>query len=166
MGDKARARSSFRRAAASLGYRDEADWYQSQLRDLAAIIALAYEADQGDIARGLQGRLENAVRDPDSLNTQEQARLLQAASFMLKAAGVMRIDATGATALTSAGGATRWSVGRLADAVFTNKGSGALWRTITVRAPIGERENLSRTSRDSGCGLRIRSAPSPDDQVQ
>ena len=133
MGDKARARSSFKRAVASLGYRDEADWYQSQLRDLAAIIALAYEADQGDIARGLQGRLENAVRDPDALNTQEQARLLQAASFMLKAAGVMRIDATGATALTSAGGAPRWSVGRLADAVFTNKGSGALWRTITVR---------------------------------
>jgi hypothetical protein len=32
--------------AASLGYRDEADWYQSQLRDLAAIIALAYEADE------------------------------------------------------------------------------------------------------------------------
>ena len=148
MGDKARARSSFKRAVASLGYRDEADWYQSQLRDLAAIIALAYEADQGDIARGLQGRLENAVRDPDALNTQEQARLLQAASFMLKAAGVMRIDATGATALTSAGGATRWSVGRLADAVFTNKGSGALWRTITVRgttvdAPGAEGNGLS-----------------------
>lgn len=138
MGDKARAHSAFKRAVATLGYRDEADWYQSQLRDLAGIIALAYEAGEVDIARGLQGRLENAVRDPDSLNTQEQARLLQAASFMLKAAGVMRVDATGAMALTPAGGAPRWAVGRLADAVFTNKGSGALWRTVTVRGTTVE----------------------------
>lgn len=147
-GDKARARSSFKRAVQSLGYRDDADWYQSQLRDIAAVIALAYEAGEDDIARGLQGRLENAVRDPDALNTQEQARLLQAASFMLKKAGVQRIDATGATAMTSAGGATRWSVGRLADAVFVNKGSGALWRTVTVRgttvaAPGAEANGIS-----------------------
>lgn len=148
MGDKARARSSFKRAVQALGYRDDADWYQSGLRDIAGVIALAYEAGEYDIARGLQGRLENAVRDPDSLNTQEQARLLQAASFMLKAAGVQRIDARGATALTSAGGGTRWAVGRLADAVFTNRGSGALWRTVTVRgttvaAPGAEANGVS-----------------------
>lgn len=133
MGDRARARSSFRKAVATLGYRDEADWYQSQLRDLAAIIALAYEAGEDDIARGLQARLENAVRDPDALNTQEQARLLQAASFMLKRAGALRIEAVGASPLSPAAGATRWAVGRLADARFTNRGSGALWRTVTVR---------------------------------
>ena len=138
MGDRARARSSFKRAVSSLGYRDEADWYQSQLRDTAGIIALAYEAGEVDIARGLQGRLENAVRDPDALNTQEQARLLQAASFMLKAAGVVKIDATGVTPLTPAGGAQRWAVGRLASAVFTNRGSGALWRTVTVRGTTVE----------------------------
>ncbi|MFZ5668506.1 MAG: alpha-2-macroglobulin family protein [Pseudomonadota bacterium] len=137
MGDRARARSSFRRAVQALGYRDDADWYQSQLRDLAGVIALAYEAGETEIARSLQGRLENAVRDPDALNTQEQARLLQAAHFMLKAAGTMRIEATGARALSPAGGAPRWAVGRLADARFVNRGAGALWRTVTVRgAPV------------------------------
>ncbi|MDP1737394.1 MAG: alpha-2-macroglobulin [Caulobacter sp.] len=147
MGDRARARSAFKRAVSTLGYRDDADWYQSQLRDLAAIVALAYEAGEDDIARGLEKRLENAVRDPDALNTQEQARLLQAASFMLRKAGAIRIEAVGATALTPAGGAPRWVVGQLASARFTNRGN-ALWRTVTVRgttvaAPGAEGNGLS-----------------------
>ena len=68
------------------------------------------------MARGLQGRLENAVKDPDSLNTQEQARLLQAAHFMLKAAGPIHVTATGAVPLSSAGGSPRWAVGKLSAA--------------------------------------------------
>ncbi|MCC7266108.1 MAG: alpha-2-macroglobulin family protein [Caulobacteraceae bacterium] len=148
MGDKARARSAFRQAIGSLGYREETDWYQSPLRDLAAVVALAYEAGEPDLARGLQSRLENAVKDPDALNTQEQARLLQAAHYMLKAAGAIRVEAAGATALNPMGGGPRWAVGRLADARFTNKGSGALWRTVTVRgtpvaAPGAEQNGLT-----------------------
>jgi uncharacterized protein YfaS (alpha-2-macroglobulin family) len=133
MGDEARARDGFRQAVAALGYRAPDDWYQSPLRDLAGVIALAYEAGEPDIARSLQGRLEDTVKDPDSLNTQEQARLLQAAHFMLAASGPLRIDASGATLLVDSGGSRRWGVGRLADARFVNRGSGALWRTITVR---------------------------------
>ncbi|MEP6967604.1 MAG: alpha-2-macroglobulin, partial [Pseudomonadota bacterium] len=133
MGDHARARSALRQAAAALGYKDALDWYQSPLRDLAGVIALAYEAGESAIARGLQGRLAGAVADPDRLNTQEEARLLQAAHFMLRAAGTMRIEAAGALPLAAAGGAPRWAVGRLADARFVNRGTGALWRTVTVR---------------------------------
>jgi len=137
MGDRSRAHSAFRQAAASLGYREESDWYQSPLRDLSAVIALAYEAGEVDLARALQKRLENAVKDPDALNTQEQARLLQAANAMLKAAGRMNVTATGAVAMSPAGGAPRWAVGKLAEARFTNAGTGALWRTITVTgAPV------------------------------
>jgi len=151
MGDHARARSALRQAIRSLGYREESDWYQSPLRDLAAVVALAYEAGEPDLARGLQGRLENAVRDPDGLNTQEQARLLQAAHAMLKAAGVMKIQATGAFPARPAG-AARWSVGRLAEARFVNAGSGALWRTVTVTGtpvtpPPAEQNGLSLAKR-------------------
>jgi len=133
MGDKARARSAYRKAIASIGHRDDADWYQSPLRDTAGVIALLYEGGELVMARDLQKRLDGAVRDPDSLNTQEQARLLQAASFMLKAAGgAPKIDAVGVTPIATAG-QTRWSVGQLAQARFTNRSSGALWRTVTVR---------------------------------
>jgi uncharacterized protein YfaS (alpha-2-macroglobulin family) len=132
MGDRARARDGFLQAIRALGYKDQTDWYQSPLRDLAAVVALAYEAGEPEIARTLQGRLENTVKSPDDLNTQEQARLLQAAHHMLAAAGRIRIDASGAVALPPLGG-PRWSVGRLAEARFVNAGSGALWRTVTVR---------------------------------
>jgi hypothetical protein len=133
MGDRARARSAILRAVDALGYRDSEDAYQSPLRDLGGVIALAYEAGEPMIARSLQSRLDGAVEDPDRLNTQEDARLLQAAHFMLKEAGVIRIEASGAAPLPMTGGAPRWTVGRLADAKFANRGGGPLWRTVTVR---------------------------------
>jgi len=152
MGDRARAHSSFRQAVRSLGYREDTDWYQSPLRDIAAVIALAYEAGETDIARSLQGRLENAVRDPDMLNTQEKARLLQAANAMLKAAGPMKIDASGAVPMRAVAGAPRWAVGQLAAAKFVNSGSGALWRTVTVTGaptspPRAEENGLTLSKR-------------------
>ncbi len=151
MGDHARARSALRQAIKDLGYREESDWYQSPLRDLAGVIALAYEAGESGMARGLQGRLENAVKDPDSLNTQEQARLLQAAHVMLKAAGPIRVTATGAIPLSPAGGAPRWAAGKLAQASFLNGGN-ALWRTVTVTgtpiaAPPASENGISLSKR-------------------
>ena len=159
MGDHARAHDSFLQAAAALGYkpkmsfwdyvfRDDYDWYQSPLRDLGGVIALAYEAGDTGVAHNLQGRLENAVRDPDSLNTQEEAQLLKAAHFMLAAAGHIRIDASGVTAVPGVGGSGRWAVGRLASARFVNSGAGALWRTVTVHGtplapPEGESHGVS-----------------------
>jgi uncharacterized protein YfaS (alpha-2-macroglobulin family) len=128
MGDRGRAHDSFVQAVKGLGYQEKTDWYQSPLRDLAGVIALAYEAGETDIARSLQARLEDKVRSPEDLNTQEQAHLLQAAHAMLAAAGPIRIDASGVQPMTGA----RWAVGRLADARFVNQGSGALWRTVTV----------------------------------
>ena len=151
MGDHARARSALRQAIGALGYRQEDDWYQSPLRDLAGVIALAYEAGEVDLARTLQGRLENAVKDPDALNTQEQARLLQAAHYMLKAAGPMRVQATGAIVLPPAGGGPRWAVGKLADAKFSNPGQ-AVWRMVTVTgtpvaAPPPQQNGIQLTKR-------------------
>jgi hypothetical protein len=145
MGDRGRAHDSFIQAVKALGYKDDDDWYQSPLRDLAGVIALAYEAGEGDIARGLQGRLENTVRAPDDLNTQEQAHLLRAAHAMLAAAGPLRIQASGAIPR----GGARWAVGRLADARFVNQGSGVIWRTVTVTGrPIA-------APRAGGVGLRL-----------
>jgi hypothetical protein len=158
MGDKARAHDSFVQAVQALGYqprllgpwgyRDDADWYQTPLRDLAGVIALAYQAGETGVARNLQGRLDGAVKDPDGLNTQEEAQLLKAAHFMLAAAGRIRIESTGAYAQPAIGGAPRWSVGRLMTSKFVNQGSGALWRTVTVRgtpvaSPAGEAHGLT-----------------------
>ena len=128
MGDRGRAHDSFVQALAALGYQDPDDNYQSQLRDLAGVVALAYEAGEVDLARGLQTRLENAVRAPDSLNTQEQAFLLRAAHAMAASAGPVSVQASGANPV----GPNRWAVARLADARFVNQARGAVWRTVTV----------------------------------
>ncbi|HTI68050.1 MAG TPA: alpha-2-macroglobulin family protein, partial [Caulobacteraceae bacterium] len=128
MGDRVRAHDSFVQAVAALGYTDSSDWYQSPLRDLSGVIALAYEAGESDIARGLQGRLENTVKSPDELNTQEQGHLLKAAHAMLAAAGPVSIQASG----VQAQGGGRFAVGRLADARLVNTGQGAIWRTVTA----------------------------------
>jgi len=128
MGDHARAHDSFLQAVSALGFKDDADPYQSPLRDLAGVIALAYEAGETGMARGLQDRLENTVRAPDDLNTQEQGHLLKAAHAMLAAAGPISIQASG---VQPQGGA-RFTVGRLADARLVNAGRGAVWRTVTV----------------------------------
>lgn len=147
MGDRARAHDSLVQAAKAVGYKEEFDWYQSPLRDLAGVISLAYEAGEIGVAHDLQGRLENSVKDPDALNTQEQARLLQAAHAMLSATGPVRIAASGVTPLSSA----RWSVGRLAAARFVNNG-GPIWRTVTVHglplsAPAADGHGLALEKR-------------------
>ena len=149
MGDVARARDAMQHAAAAVGYRrpllqlgpltfvDDQDWYQSPLRDMAGVIALAYEAGMPDIAHSLEDRLDGAVRDPDELNTQEKAQLLRAAHFMLIAAGPINVQGSGAVVQQATAGLTpRWAVnGRLADAHFVNGGNRPLWRTVTVYGP-------------------------------
>jgi len=150
MGDHARAHSALQQAVSSLGYKDPLDWYQSPLRDLADIISLAYEAGEPGVARSLQGRLAGAVNNPDRLNTQEQAALVRAAHFMLKAAGPARIEATGVLATPSIAGVQRWAVGRLAASKFVNRGAGGVWRTVTVRgtplrAPAASADGLTVT---------------------
>jgi uncharacterized protein YfaS (alpha-2-macroglobulin family) len=128
MGDHSRAHDSFVQAVSALGYKEPDDWYQSPLRDLAGVVALAWEAGETGIARSLQPRLETATPAPGALNTQEQAQLLKAAHAMAAAAGPVRILASGARP----SGVDRWAVGRLADARFVNAGAGPIWRTVTV----------------------------------
>lgn len=150
MGDRARAHSALTAAAASLGFREDADYYQSPLRDVAGVINYAYEAGEIEIARGLQAKLEILVRDPDKLNTQEQARLLQAAYQMVKASGPVNVAASGSVREESGAGGKQWLVGNLADAHFVNNGQGAIYRTVTVHgiptaSPMAAQEGLGLT---------------------
>ncbi|MFN3229544.1 MAG: alpha-2-macroglobulin family protein, partial [Asticcacaulis sp.] len=148
MGDMARARSAFRQAEAALGYRNAQDWYQSPLRDLAGVIALAYEANETRIGQRLTSRLQGAVRDPELLNTQEKARLLQAANRIMAASGPVSIGAQGVTPVFTTAGGQRFALSKLADARLTNTGKGPLWRTVTltgspVNAPAASQSGLS-----------------------
>ena len=148
MGDHARARQGFREAIDKLGYSDPNDWYQTPLRDLAGVIALAYEAGEPDIARGLIPRLENAMKSPAQMNTIEDAYVLRAASYMLKASGPTKIAASGVTPLVGGEHVMRYGIGAFRAATLKNTGSGPIWRTVTVigtavQSPAAEAQGLS-----------------------
>ena len=128
MGDHGRAHDSFLQALKALKWSSNEDSFQSPLRDLAGVIALAYEAGETRLARSLQSQLESQVSNPDHLNTVEQSFLLKAARAMLSASGPASVKASGAVPQ----GVARWGVGKLADAHFVNTGSGDVWRTVTV----------------------------------
>ncbi len=133
-GDRARAADSFARAEAALGYRNTGDYYQSPLRDLAGVLALAAEAGQTQLVERLARRLERETPDADSLMTQEQARLLMAADALLQRAGPVSVSVNGAPA--SAIAPVIASATRIAQGLaFTNAGSGAVWRTVTLNGP-------------------------------
>ncbi len=74
-------------AEQALGYRNTGDWYQTPLRDLAGVLALAAEAGETEMVDRLRRRLERDAPDAGELMTQEQVQLLLAANALQERAG-------------------------------------------------------------------------------
>jgi hypothetical protein len=127
LGDRARAVRAFADAEKALGYDNTGDWYQTPLRDTAAVLALASEAGQDDLAARLSRRLERLARDPAALSTQEQAATLAAADAMLKRAGPVAVSLSGGPAQAVP---VRLTPATLKDQTFRNASPGQLYRTI------------------------------------
>ncbi|MBX3510831.1 MAG: alpha-2-macroglobulin family protein, partial [Hyphomonadaceae bacterium] len=128
LGDRARSRNAFRMAERALGYRNTGDWYQSPLRDLAGVLALAAEAGETELVDRLRQRLERDAPDAGQLMTQEQAQLLMAANTLLERAGPVSVSLNG----------QRMAERRIivdaqrlaAGLAFRNEARGAVWRTL------------------------------------
>ncbi len=95
LGDRARAASSFKSAEAELGYRNDGDYYQTPLRDLAAMLALAAEAELPQVVERLATRLGKDVPDASSLTTQEKSYMLQAVNALTKGEAALQVGVTG-----------------------------------------------------------------------
>lgn len=97
MGDRARATSAFNAAIEKLGYNNSGDYYQTPLRDLAALLGLAAETGFTDIVEQLAERLGEDVKDPVNLTTQEKAQLLVALNGLSAGEGniAMTVDGLG-----------------------------------------------------------------------
>ena len=130
MGDRARSRNAFRQAERALGYRNTGDWYQSPLRDLAGVLALAAEAEDTEMVNRLRQRLERDAPDADRLMTQEQAQLLLAANALLERTGPVNVSLNGQQM------AERRIIAdaqRLASGlVFRNNARGTVWRSLSL----------------------------------
>lgn len=135
LGDRARARNAFRMAERALGYRNSGDWYQTPLRDVAGVLALAAEAGETELVDRLRQRLERDAPDAGRLMTQEQVHLLLAANALLERAGPVNVTLNGQpmTERRVMADARRLTQGL----VFANAARGPVWRTLqTSGAPI------------------------------
>jgi uncharacterized protein YfaS (alpha-2-macroglobulin family) len=82
MGDRSRAVSAFEAAEKALGYNNSGDYYQTPLRDVTAMLALAAEAEMPATVQRLAERLSNDAPDPNGLTTQEKAFALLAVNAL------------------------------------------------------------------------------------
>lgn len=96
-GDRARAFSAFDAAEEALGYDNSGDYYQTPLRDLSGVLALAAEAGFSDHVTRLAEQLGEDVPEPDRLTTQEKAFMLLAVGGLTQDDGLrMDVDGLGA----------------------------------------------------------------------
>jgi uncharacterized protein YfaS (alpha-2-macroglobulin family) len=130
MGDRARSRNAFRMAEEALGYRNVGDWYQTPLRDVAGVLALAAEAGETELVDRLRRRLERDAPDATELTTQEQAQLLFAANALLERAGPVNVALNGEQMSERR---IIVNAQRLVQGLaFRNNARGVVWRTMAL----------------------------------
>jgi len=94
MGDRSRAFSAFDAAEKALGYENDGDYYQTPLRDLSGVLALAAETGFNQHVARLATQIGEDVPEPDRLSTQEKAYLLLAVNGLSQEDG-LRMDVDG-----------------------------------------------------------------------
>ncbi|MEM9376422.1 MAG: alpha-2-macroglobulin, partial [Pseudomonadota bacterium] len=94
MGDRSRAFSAFNAAEAAIGYENTGDYYQTPLRDIAGILALAAEAGLTDHVARIAAKLGEDTPEPSALTTQEKAFMLLAVGSLSQEDG-LRLDVDG-----------------------------------------------------------------------
>ncbi len=153
MGDRSRATKAFEMTQEVLGYNNTENYYQSPLRDVAGIIALASEVENQELVAQLTDVLDDELEKDSYYNTQEQAFLLMATAALLKQAGEVSISVDGvrlaSESITPSVELTREMLE--AGVVLTNDGEGDIFRSVAVNgspkeAPPAENNgfNLSK----------------------
>ncbi len=134
LGDRARAASAFDGAEKVLGYRNSGNYYQTPLRDLSGVLALANEAGFDDLVARLADRFGDDAPDPSRLTTQEKAFALLAVNsltggdpgkFRMKTEGLGRGNDND----------RRYSLAESqisGDVSFTYRGEAPVYRTVIV----------------------------------
>ncbi|MEM5516792.1 alpha-2-macroglobulin [Henriciella sp. AS95] len=146
MGDRSRAYSAFTKAEEALGYQNNGDYYQTPLRDLTGVLALAAETGFTEHVTRLSERLGNDAPDPSELTTQEKAFALLAVNALTGDGEEIRVEVDG---LGRGNNNDRRYVltedQAQSDVTFTLAGNSApMFRTVMVRgAPASPPEATS-----------------------
>ncbi len=154
MGDRARANSAFEQAAASIGWNNRGDYYQTPLRDAAGVLALAAEAGQGAKVEALTDRFISAMKDPNRMHTQEKAFVLLASQALIRNAGPMTLSVNGEeqAGLPPAPSFSPDATEIDGEVTYRNDSDGQVFRSLTVSgspitAPVAVDQGLNLTKR-------------------
>ena len=134
MGDRARATDGFEKSVEAIGWKNTGDYYQTPLRDVAGLLALAAEAGRADLVDSISERFTALMREPETLHTQEKAFVLLATQALLKKAGSLALSQNGES-LKDLSPAPSFApeASALKDGVtYTNDGDGPIFRTVMV----------------------------------
>jgi len=135
LGDRARSHAAFQAAEHALGYRNLGDYYQTPLRDLSGVLALAAEANEIDLADRLRVRLERDAGDPNAMMTQEQVQILLAANAVLQRSGDVNVSQNGQR--MNARSMVALAHDLATGLVFRNNAQGPVWRSLMLAgAPL------------------------------
>ena len=134
MGDQSRANSAFDQAVAALGFENTGNYYQSSLRDVAGVLALASEVQQTDRIEALSEALVKNMKDPERMNTQEKGFVLLASQALLRASGPLSISVDGkASENDTPAPQFTPAISALQDDIsYRNESDGQIFRSLTV----------------------------------
>jgi len=140
MGDHLRGHETFEMALANLGVREHPSWwfsgfYYTEIRDAAALLAVAAEVGDDDVARRALEKLIALRPSLEKLNTQEKAWILAAVHALNKNDPARSFNVNGKT-LTNVKLPTAFAP-TIDDVrkgyTIANTGQHDLWRTVVIR---------------------------------
>ncbi len=154
MGDRARAESAFQQAMQAVGWQNRGDYYQTNLRDVAGLVALAVESGQTDKTEALVEQLKTYMKEPRRMHTQEKAFTLLAAQALLRTSEAVELTVNGQS-LTDLPPAPSFAPNdaEIEDGVsYRNDSEGQIFRSLTVSgspttAPPAVAQGFSLTKR-------------------
>ncbi len=139
MGDKRRAKQAFETAMKAANYDNSRDYYQSKLRDIAGLFALATEVDMETIKTKALPMFAQQLDKPERLNTQELGYSILA--FNAFAQTAKPVSVTSKNVSMDSKNSTHFYGKDLADnPVFKNTGEGTVYASLgysgaPMRAP-------------------------------
>ena len=140
MGDHVRGHDAFEMALANLGVREHPTWwfsssYYTEIQDAAALLAVAAEVGDDDVARRALEKLVALRPASEKLNTQEKAWILAAVHALNKNDPARSFNVNGKTLtnvkLPAAFAPTIDDVRK--GYTIANTGQHDLWRTVVIR---------------------------------
>jgi len=134
MGDGYRAPKAFSEGLTKAGYKDDGDYYQSALRDLAGYISAASEANKDDRAAEAVENFKNELLDADYLNTQDKAYVILALRGLMKNTASISVRARNAELEGSdkRPSAHLYGTDLGNQPTFTNTSDAPVWASVTV----------------------------------